>query len=526
MVSDATPDHPTDSILSKAQMTSISIKIGNPRFLPREWGFALLSVAISPIILFFPLHTAIALMLVMVITLFCIRPMFAVYLITALYALESCVLEFHFENASYYYGYVWVHSFEIINLIALIAIPLWYLGGYHRHRDFPFGSSDTRWILCLLGTFVVWSALSAALSPKFDVAVFGWWKLNCNFVMMAVLILHLDRYDKFVRVMSLYCGVAFVFALFSIYATHHAFETTRLLYVSPDVSASMKIALFNRPGGVMEKLVGLVNGFGLSGKHQLGMLMIGGILFALFLTRHYTSWMVRGLFIASICLFEMILYNNLMKLSLAASFLLFMFAVLFGLPLRRYRLHIAILFVSLNIIGWAGSKLIQAPHLEATGEILGKAVPRVAASSQYQVGSIAHRVHIWEQTIEKIRENPLTGVGPGGLRRDLAFDLPHGHNFFLTLSAEYGVLAGLLMVSLFFLVGIVSYRHLFSGPSDDSRVRFLKLTLLAVLFSALFESFFDCDVWSPHLWFVLALLLGATNLENRAKHLNAGDAGI
>ncbi|MDQ1336012.1 MAG: hypothetical protein QG552_2962 [Thermodesulfobacteriota bacterium] len=509
-------------------MTVFSSTSDMSPFLPPAWGLVLISIVFSPLAVFFPLHLAIFLILAATILAFCVRPMLLVYLMTASYALESCTIELHFENASYYYGYVWVHFFEINNLITLAVIILWYLIGYHRNQNGALCSVPHlyKWIFFLFTTFIAWSAFIALLSSKADVAFFGWWKLNCNFVMMALLIIHLDRYDKFIKVMSLYCGVAFIFSLISIYATHQAFETTKMIYLSPDLSASIKIALFNRPGGVMEKLVGLVNGFGLCGKHQLGMLVLGGILFSVFLAKHYKSWIIRATLVLLICLFEMILYNNVMKLSLTASLLLLILAWLAVLPFRKYFIHILALFICLNIVGWCGSKLIQAPHLAATDEIISKLVTKVPASSQFQVGSIPHRVYIWEQTFDRIIKNPFTGIGPEALRKDLLFNLPHGHNFFLTLTAEYGAPAGMLMLFAFFLVGIYSYHNIFSkdeSNSGNNRILwFLKLTFFGASGSALFESLFDCDIWLPHLWFMLALLLGSMNLENRGKQrLNA-----
>lgn len=485
------------------------------------WGLVLVSIIVSPLVMFFPFHMAFILILSGMFTIFFVKPMIAIYLITASYALESCVIELHSENASFYYAYVWIYLFEILNLINLVVVALFYLLGYHGNQNrSPYLMPDLyKWIFFFLSAFIAWSAYSALLSLKVEAAFLGWWKLNCNFVMMALIIRYLDSYEKFISVMSLYCGVALVFSLVSIYATYHAFETSKMLYWSPDISVSVKIALFNRPGGVMANLIGTVNGFGLCGKHQLGMLMLAGILFSAFLTKHYKSLVIKIALIGLICLFEMILYTNFMKLSLAASFLILILIGFAVLPFRKYFIHILALFVCLNIVGWFGSKLLQAPHLRVTDEVISKLVTKVPASSQFQVGSIAHRANIWEQTFDRIMKNPFFGSGPEGLRRDLSFDLPHGHNFFLTLAAEYGVPASLLILFTLVLVGVCSYRTIFSKYKIDGMFWFLKLTVLAAVGGAIFESFFDCDVWSPHLWFMLALLLTSMNLENHHKQL-------
>jgi len=497
-------------------MTVSHVKSHMFRSIPPLWSLVFISIIVSPIVMFFPFQIALFGTLAIMLVAFCVRPMLAVYLITAAYALESCVIELHFENASFYFAYIRIYLFEILNLINLAVIVLSYLTGYHgRQIRAPHSAQDLyKWIFFFLAAFIAWSAYTALLSPKAAVAFLGWWKLNCNFVMMGLIITHLDSYKKFISVMSLYCGVALVFSLVSIYATYHAFETTKMLYLSPDISVSLKMALFNRPGGVLEKLNGIVNGFGLCGKHPLGMLMLAGMMFSVFLAKHYKSMIIKAVLIGLICLFEMILYTNFMKLSLTASFLILLLASLAVFPFRKYFIPILALFVCLNIVGWMGSKVIQTPHLRVTDEVINKLVTKVPVSSQFQVGSIAHRVYVWEQTLDKILKNPLLGSGPESLRKDLVFDLPHGHNLFLTLAAEYGIPAGLLISCFFILMGVCGYRSIFSKQRMDGMLRFLRLTFFAAVGGALFEYFFDCDVWYPHLWLMLAFLLASMKLEN------------
>jgi len=217
-----------------------------------------------------------------------------------------------------------------------------------------------------------------------------------------------------------------------------------------------------------------------------------------------------------ICFFEAILYNHSMKLALVSSFLVVMFMGLTVKSFRKYYIQIFAVFVFLNFMGWLGSKTIQAPHKKATDEVMSKIIKKLPVKSRFEAGSIRQRVYIWEQTLSRIMDHPFVGRGPGSITKDLTLYFPHGHNLFLTFGANYGVVAALLVFSALFFVLQKTCRGIFSKNRSCGKSWFLQLTLFAATNCALFEYFFDCEIWSPHLWVMLGLLLASTRLENYA----------
>ncbi len=115
-----------------------------------------------------------------------------------------------------------------------------------------------------------------------------------------------------------------------------------------------------------------------------------------------------------------------------------------------------------------------------------------------------HRINIWKGTLDIIRENPLTGVGPGNWMihipayfdqnfdelRALGWSQPH--NDFLWVAAEKGIPGLLLFLAIYLVAAGMMLRVIFSAQNSvEKDHRVLALLLLFGLTGYLTDSFFS-----------------------------------
>jgi O-antigen ligase len=194
----------------------------------------------------------------------------------------------------------------------------------------------------------------------------------------------------------------------------------------------------------------MLTGVGLSAKHELSMLLTGGIFFALFLMKLYDSLKIRCALLTLILLFMTIIYQVFSKLSIAGMFLVALFLCL-AIPFwRKSIIWVVVILIVMNLAGLFCSLLIRPAHMKNMESTMQK-VESATSESAFEGSSMGLRKYMWERTIERILQNKGLGSGPNSLMMDEAFNSPNGHNLLLTLAAEYG-LPGVILILLFLLV--------------------------------------------------------------------------
>ncbi|OGI27737.1 MAG: hypothetical protein A2359_02760 [Candidatus Moranbacteria bacterium RIFOXYB1_FULL_43_19] len=132
----------------------------------------------------------------------------------------------------------------------------------------------------------------------------------------------------------------------------------------------------------------------------------------------------------------------------------------------------------------------------------GTARNRLASAFNLKEGSNAQRLKNWEQAVGVVRDYPLLGIGMGsyasyvdpisGERSSI-----YAHNTFLDISAETGILNGLVFLSLI-LVSL--WRNIASK-------NILNLGIASGLVYFLVHGIFDTSIWSPQVMVMLLVIL-------------------
>lgn len=436
--------------------------------------------------------------------------MIGAYLLTLFYPLTSSYINVNFQWSTPFS----VFAVQILNLLLFMVLTANYLSHYHRSGNLSSFKKIhcLSWILYFVCAFLVWSCFVVSWSDHQESASLGLLRFSTSFITMIFLMAAVDSYEKFIRLLTFYCCVAALFAVGAILATYAAFLQKHILLSGPKASATAQVALFNQPGGFAAPIVGMISGFGFCGKHELSMLLLAGIFFALFLMKEYESMLMRSILVFFIILYATIIHQAFVKLTILGSLLIVVFFCVSVPSWRKNTLSILLVFFAINAVAFQFSNIIRPAHMKATESSAAK-VEKAVAQSKYQAGSLSERLLIWQKTMERVVHGSGMGNGPDSLERDLTFGHHHGHNFLLTFASEYGVPALGFIVAVFFIIGAETYRSIFAGSHRTDKLWWLQLALTATVLAALIEYTFDCFVWWQQLWYGLGLLLASLKLN-------------
>lgn len=183
--------------------------------------------------------------------------------------------------------------------------------------------------------------------------------------------------------------------------------------------------------------------------------------------------------------------------------------ILMLLTMREARRLLAIIFVPLALIGYVIFSSGTAPP---EVKVVGERVQAIGTRSPYD-----QRSQIYHEALREIREDPVTGVGPGGFvvasRRagtqtsTVAAD--HAHNLLLNYGAESGLPAVALLLAFVFSLALAAYRGVRAVGPIDPRHRGLIISIGAALFAILIQGFFDYTLGNPVIRITVWMLIGA-----------------
>ena len=446
-----------------------------------------------------------------------LKPMTGVYLFIVLYPLNSICLTFNYTPSQK----IFVYFETIFSSVLLLIMIIRQLIEHHQHpvHNEPSGAFSHKFLIFLLALFIVWSVFTTFRSDYFIYSLFGWWRFITSFVIIAFLMLYLDSYDKFISVMIFYCFVSVIYALAAVCATYFAFEVKYELFQIFDNFIYINISLFNQSFGVVATNVGMITGVGLAAKHELAVLLSGGIFFAVFLIAIYNSWKIRGVLLILVMLFITIIYQINARISIIGICLVVLFLCLAISYWRKSIIWAVIVLLVFNLAGIFVFSLIQTTHKKNMETIVNIIEPTVS-KSEFEPGSLSMRKSVWKRSAERILENRGLGSGPDSLMKDIAFNLPHSHNLLLTLATEYG-LPGMALILLFLLVVTDSaYKSVFIDQKTKDNLWLLRAVFVAAVLVALLEYGLDLAISHKQLWFMLGLLMASINVAKKETNRN------
>jgi len=443
-----------------------------------------------------------------------LKPLFGIYLLILLYPLDVFNLIIRSPQPQT------IHLFfqDIFSCVLLLVIIVRQLGERHQcrlHAE-PFKAFPYKWIFFLLALFVIWSIFSLFGSEHFIVSLFGWWRFISSFIVIAYISIYLDSYDKFIGVLIFYCCVSVIFASTAVYATTNVFKVVYELFQIFDTFISIQFGLFNAAGNIMLTHKGMLPGMGLASKHELSMLLMGGIFFAIYLMKIYESIKIRCVLLTLILLFMTIIHQVSARLSVVGMFIVVVFFFLSIPSARKSTIRVMVILIVMNLAGHYCSSLIEPIHkknMEASQQFIEMA----NAESDFATSSMAFRKYLWKRAAERISRNMGLGSGPDSLMSDISFTSVHAHNIFITLAADYGITGVLLILLFLFVIANSAYRSVFIEPQVKNNLWFLQAILVASSLHALFENCFDVSIGQKQLWFMFGLLMASIHVAEIEK---------
>jgi O-antigen ligase len=160
--------------------------------------------------------------------------------------------------------------------------------------------------------------------------------------------------------------------------------------------------------------------------------------------------------------------------------------------------------------------------------IVGERASAITKRSPYD-----GRDEIWGEAIREIKDDPITGQGPGSfpvasLRADSETSSvapPHAHNMLLNWAAENGVPAAVLIVGFAFALGIATRRATHAALArGDPRDRAVVLTIAAALLTVMAHGIFDYSLGNTALHITVWALIGALLVARREADRGYGSA--
>ncbi len=222
-------------------------------------------------------------------------------------------------------------------------------------------------------------------------------------------------------------------------------------------------------------------------------------------------------FFASLCFFSGLGYfvwERKMKWKIAAAIGLMLMLFSLGLTFSRgayLGILMGILFFLLILLFRAGKSgrlalIVTIGLLTATIFIFQPIQKRMASVFSLREGSNIERIENWRQAAGIVADYPLAGIGLGNYSSFIDPEAEerssiYAHNIFLDLSAETGILGGILFL---LLIGAGIWRNILSR-------NVLGLGLASALVYFLVHGVFDTPIWSPQVFvvFLTILALGA-----------------
>lgn len=163
---------------------------------------------------------------------------------------------------------------------------------------------------------------------------------------------------------------------------------------------------------------------------------------------------------------------------------------------------------------------------------------RVAEITNLSNTSSETRLANWTNAIEISKKNPILGIGIGNwqiesipyekyMANELQYSI-HTHNDFLEITAETGILNGLIFLLIFIFTAIVNVKRIIKN--NDTQIKLIAVVTLLMLIAYGIDSVFNFPLHRPTMQLILALILALTLVNttktNEANTFNFSKLGI
>jgi O-antigen ligase len=136
------------------------------------------------------------------------------------------------------------------------------------------------------------------------------------------------------------------------------------------------------------------------------------------------------------------------------------------------------------------------------------------------------RLIFWDNTIQLAKKNPILGVGLGNYKiesipyektqiDDSTISL-HSHNDFLEITAETGIVNGILYISIFAFVCFINIKRLLKSEEIETKTIAILTLMLTIVY--VLDSLLNFPMFRPTMLVFLCLLLALTILNTSNKN--------
>ncbi|ABQ05835.1 O-antigen ligase family protein [Flavobacterium johnsoniae] len=132
------------------------------------------------------------------------------------------------------------------------------------------------------------------------------------------------------------------------------------------------------------------------------------------------------------------------------------------------------------------------------------------------------RLTFWGNAFEMIKKNPILGIGLGNYQiesipyeKTTSYDLIvslHAHNDFIEISAETGIINGLIYLSIFILIFSINLKNVLKSNDSHTRLTALLTLMLVIVYGV--DSLFNFPMYRPTMSIFFSLILAFTVLNN------------
>lgn len=198
-----------------------------------------------------------------------------------------------------------------------------------------------------------------------------------------------------------------------------------------------------------------------------------------------------------------------------ALYLIFLFKYKQQTGLKQAIRHLSTILIPV-IFGLVLSQiLLTIPNNTHTGLTYTTLDKRLATLSDHNESSSSARLFFWGNALKQIKETPITGCGYGnwkiesikyeyGFYNDFNYS-KHVHNDFLQITAESGIITGLLYISIFLIALIYTVKSWNSDVNSD--IKILSVISLMSLAGYFVDATFNFPAERPVMQIFLALVL-------------------
>ncbi|MBC7873184.1 MAG: O-antigen ligase family protein [Ferruginibacter sp.] len=176
---------------------------------------------------------------------------------------------------------------------------------------------------------------------------------------------------------------------------------------------------------------------------------------------------------------------------------------------------------------------------ERTGNIFSTTTD-TTSEGLIAAGNVNERLKIWSKTAEVIKDNPLTGVGPGNWKITVAKYGSDGlawaegkyvpdspHNDYLLVIAETGIPGALLYFAMWVMIALIAFKTIRSAQNEDRRI--ITILMLGGLTGFAVDSLFsfpsDRIEHTMYVYLMAGIILGSFLKNSAGVNERSPDTG-